>query len=440
LKRKGKPVHAVSRIQKTKLNPSKSQRTALGILLETQRRLYNRALAFKIAAYEEDKRSVKLGELKKVFITAPRAAGDAFLCACNYGISAETLARLIRAYDAFFRRVRLGLEAPGFPRFRAQGTFRTLNFTMLGNGCRWEPRIVREADGTKVLGVDGKPLTTRATGRVYVQSVGWLKCRKDRELPIGATVRNISLTLQADGWFVNVLYEYVPAPVAAKTGGREIAVVCGGVAPALYLSNGFEIAPSGYYQEGEARLAHLQRLKDRMKLYPITDSETGALRMHQGGRRKNQPVLRPSRNRAKFNRCVARQHLRIANRRKHWQRNVAKCLAEHFDRLVITDVTPPVAKPVPKPKPGEPGVFLPNGATDKADTNKKILDNAWRSLFHAAAAACAVTGTAFVPVEEDPDCYKNTPLVSDLSSEEERREARTRHARYVLARSKRGKD
>jgi putative transposase len=54
----------------------------------------------------------------------------------------EVLFRLDRAFQGFFRRVKNG-EAPGCPRFKARGRYRSLTYTQFGEGLVIPPPKVR---------------------------------------------------------------------------------------------------------------------------------------------------------------------------------------------------------------------------------------------------------------------------------------------------------
>jgi len=98
--------------------PTRLQEAALAALLETHRHLYNRALAERKGAYEQERRTVRYGEqsghLKEDRKTNP------YLGQTNFSSCQATLRRLDRAFTAFFRRLKAG-EKPGYPRFRGYG-------------------------------------------------------------------------------------------------------------------------------------------------------------------------------------------------------------------------------------------------------------------------------------------------------------------------------
>jgi transposase len=103
-----------------RLLPTRRQYIALEWMLEGQRELYNAALEERIGAYQ------KAGITRTFFDQAKALTvwrqSDSEACRVPVALQRETLIRLERAFNAFFRRLRNG-EKPGFPRFRGEGRF-----------------------------------------------------------------------------------------------------------------------------------------------------------------------------------------------------------------------------------------------------------------------------------------------------------------------------
>jgi len=70
---------------------------------------------------------------------------------------------------------------------------------------------------------------------------------------------------------------------------------------------------------------------------------------------------------------------RLADRRTDWVEQTTTHLARSYDLIAVEDlqVRNMVRRPKPKPDPGRPGVFVPNGAKAKAALNKAILASMW---------------------------------------------------------------
>lgn len=105
---------------KYRLYPTRQQQTAMRRLLETHRHLYNRALAERKTAWEEERRSIHFFEQSARLKTERQA--NPYLAQTNFGSCWSTLRRLDKAFRAFFRRVKAG-ETPGYPRFKNRDRF-----------------------------------------------------------------------------------------------------------------------------------------------------------------------------------------------------------------------------------------------------------------------------------------------------------------------------
>lgn len=153
--------------------PTAAQETAMLDMLDTHRHLYNRALAERKDAYEQEQRTVRYGEqsghLKNERLSNP------FLAKTNFSSCQATLRRLDRAFQAFFRRLKAG-EKPGYPRFRGRGRFDSVVFPSYGDGCRF------------------------TDGRAVFQIIGAVKLKLHR--PIEGTIKTMTFRREADGWYV----------------------------------------------------------------------------------------------------------------------------------------------------------------------------------------------------------------------------------------------
>jgi putative transposase len=148
---------------KYRLYPTAEQERTLAEMLETHRRLYNRALAERKTAWEERQESVSYG-MQSAYLKDERST-NAFLARTNFSSCQATLRRLDRAFQAFFRRVKAG-ETPGYPRFKGRNRFDTVEFPSYGDGCKLEGALV------------------------YFQHIGRVKIKLHR--PVEGTIKTIS--------------------------------------------------------------------------------------------------------------------------------------------------------------------------------------------------------------------------------------------------------
>jgi putative transposase len=258
---------------KYRLYPTKEQEQALAEMLNTHRHLYNRALAERKTAWEERQALVSYGDqsahLKDERTTNPYLAG------ANFSSCQATLRRLERAFQAFFRRVKAG-ETPGYPRFKGQNRFDTVEFPSYGDGCKLDGSLV------------------------YFQHIGQIKIKLHR--PIEGTIKTISFKREADGWHVVFSCELPdaevqPSPLPAT--GIDL-----GLKAFLVTADGRTIPPPRYYRKAEAALRRSQR---------------AVARKQKGSNRRKKAVQ-----------CLAKQHLHIDNQRRNFHHQVARQLTNQY--------------------------------------------------------------------------------------------------------------
>ncbi|MEU7742378.1 transposase [Nonomuraea sp. NPDC049158] len=117
----------------------------------------------------------------------------------------QTLRRLDKAFEAFFRRIRNG-EKPGYPRFKGWGWFDTVTLVE-GDGSRW----------------DSQPRHPSVT---YVRVLGIGHLRVHRHRQIAGQVKTVEVKREAGRWYVILSCDDVPAAPLPST-GREVGVDMG---------------------------------------------------------------------------------------------------------------------------------------------------------------------------------------------------------------------
>src|SRR5262249_35877535 len=111
----------------------------------------------------------------------------------------EVLARLDRAYQAFFRRVAAG-EHPGYPPFQGANRYASFIYKQFGNGAQ----------------LDNGFLVRSKIGRIAVR---WSR-------PVAGTIKTVTVSREADGWYVCFSCAEVPIQPLPMT-GRETGVDVG---------------------------------------------------------------------------------------------------------------------------------------------------------------------------------------------------------------------
>ncbi len=204
-------------------------------MLGRHRRLYNLALRERRDVYEAEGRSVSYGEQSARFKES-RKASPAF-AATNFSSAQATLRRLDRAFKAFFCRCKVSPGAsPGYPRYKPDDRFKTVEFPSYGDGCR-----------------------LKDNGRLYLQNIGHVKVKLHR--PVEGEIKTVSVKRACGKWYVVFSCDLGDAPELA-TGGSEIGVDLG-LKAFLVTSEGGSVGPPRYYRKSQEKLRRAQRAVSR---------------------------------------------------------------------------------------------------------------------------------------------------------------------------------
>ena len=219
---------------KEKLRPTPAQERALDEVLWRCRMLYNSALEQRITAWQRRHTSVSRfqqeAELKDIRAEFPEYA------AIHSHVLQDVLARLDKTHQAFFRRLQRG-EKAGFPRFKGRNRFHSFTFKEYGNGAT----------------LDNGFLVLSKIGRIAVH---WSRS-------IVGTPKTITLSKEADGWYVAIACADVPVQLLSPT--RQETGIDLGIEAFATLADGSRILTPGCYRTAEAYLAKCQRRVARRK-------------------------------------------------------------------------------------------------------------------------------------------------------------------------------
>ena len=266
---------------KEKLRPTPAQKQALDKVLWRCRDLYNTALEQRITAYQRHHASVSRyqqeAELKEIRAEFPEYE------AIHSHVLQDVLARLDKTYQAFFRRVKAG-EKAGFPRFKGRNRFHSFTFKEYANGAR----------------LDNGFLVLSKIGRI---SVHWSR-------PIQGTPKTLTISSEADGWYVAISCADVPVQPLPMT-GQETGIDLGIEAFAT-LGDGARILTPRYYRSAEPYLATCQRRVARRK---------------RGSHRRRKAVA-----------LLAKAHQHIRNQRRDFHHREACKLVQAYDVIYHEDL------------------------------------------------------------------------------------------------------
>jgi len=138
-----------------RLYPNREQRQTLNRIIEIHRGLYNDALTERRLAWKMNRKSISYVDQANQLKAIREFDEDAAFV--NYTSVQQTLRRLNKAFDAFFRRIQAG-EKPGYPRYKGRNWFNSVCY-VYGDGI-----------GLK-------------DNRLYIQRVGQVRMFQHRPLP-----------------------------------------------------------------------------------------------------------------------------------------------------------------------------------------------------------------------------------------------------------------
>lgn len=275
----------------------------------------------------------------------------------------DVVRRADRAFAAFFRRVKAGVDPKnvGYPRFK--GKYRYHSFTLTQAG--WK-------------------LAARDSGRLYIAGIGHLKIKWSR--PVEGEIKTVTIKRDADQWYVTFSCMVEQAEVAAPD--RPAVGIDMGLDYYATLSTGEHIENPRYYRKAQARIAACDRRMRTKKRY--------SKKTKMGGR-----------NRAKAVVTLRKAHHHVANQRRDMQFKAVKALVETYGAIAVEALSIDNMVKRPAAHPHNDGTYAPNGAAAKSGLNKSINDAAWGqfiSILQFKAASAGVVVVAVNPRDTSQLC------------------------------------
>ena len=269
-----------------RIYPTAKQRVTLESWLDACQNLYNQGLAMRIETFKKTGKSIRYNS-QAGMLTALRCHSS-FWQGIHIDVLQDTLRRLDKAYDAFFRRLKAG-DNPGFPRFKGRGRYRSITFSHLS------VNLIRNVH--------------RKFCRVVVPKIGQIKMRYHRPLPDG-NIKTLTIQRKASGWYANITVEVPDVPkVEIKTAvGVDV-----GLESLLTTSEGDKVENPRHLRHAENALKKKQRHLSRRK---------------KGSSRRRKQV-----------KLLAKHHEHVANQRRDFHYKTAHPLFSQYDAVVVEGLT-----------------------------------------------------------------------------------------------------
>lgn len=221
------------RLYKYRIFPSKAQRTELNATLSLCCELYNAALQERRDAWNKQKKSIYYFDQTKQ-ITLFKQDRPEFKDISIHALE-NVLKRIDLAFQAFFRRVRLGQKA-GFPRFHSCKNYNSITF-------RQGSFSIKENNYLRLSKI----------GNVYI----------NLHRQIQGEIKTCSIKRDGEKWFVTFAVEQeieTPKHISQEQIGVDL-----GLESFATLSNGEQIENPRYFRKAEKHLAKVSRRWSKKK-------------------------------------------------------------------------------------------------------------------------------------------------------------------------------
>jgi putative transposase len=198
-----------------------------------------------------------------------------------------------------------------------------------------------------------------------------------RAIPDGFKIKQVSVTLKANGWFMNIMLEdqSIPAPVADET------------FPTWDNSMGLDAVLHEDVYLATSEGDKLPSLK------PLRNNQA---KLDRISTKRNQRK-RGSKARRKLAKREARQHQRIARSRKDFQYKTAHRIVRTGKKFIFhEDLNLKGLTKRNKANQADDGTFLPNGQSAKSGLNKSWSDAAFGNFFTTLNYIAAKAGTVVI--------------------------------------------
>lgn len=386
-----------------KLYPDTNHKLELNEWLRICRYWYNRQLGERFSWWENNRHSVNscpifvtsLPELlpnpnyysQKRFLpiikkdlVAVKWSGELLDFGCvDSTILQDVCKRVDKAFERFINGDANGKRSSK-PRFKSESSFKTMTFASAKD--EWI-KLVRK-------------------NWLYIRlpKLGIVKVRMHRRIPDGFTLKQISVTQKADGWYIQLILEDKSIP--DFTPEQIIPTWDNSIGLDAVLHEDVYLATS----EGE-KLPSLKPLrKNQDKLDRIS--------------KKRNARKRGSRRRRKLAKREAKQHQKIARSRQDFHYKTAHKLVRTGKKVFFhEDLNLKGLTKRNKAKQDESGKFLPNGQSAKSGLNKSWLDAAFGNFFKTLDYIAEKAGA--VVISQKPAyssmilCYRNEVIFTDTS-------------------------
>jgi putative transposase len=273
----------IRKAYKYKLKPNSGQERLLDRTLMLCRQVYNAAIEERREAWRMRGITITYYQQKAELPGIKEALPE--YDEANAQVLQDVVLRVDLAFQAFFRRLRAG-QTPGYPRFHGRNRYNSFTYPQAGDhgGARMD------------------------NGFLVLSKIGRIAVRWSR--PLEGTPKTVTVSREADGWYVCFSCAEVPLQPLPPT-GQEMGIDLG-LESFATLANGEHILTPACYRKAEKRLKRLQRRVSRR--------------------------VKWSNRRRKAVKQLAKAHAKVRRQRRDFQFKAALQLVRQYDTIYHEDL------------------------------------------------------------------------------------------------------
>ena len=274
----------IRRTYKYKLKPNKTQVKTFNHWLGCSRLLYNTALQQRIYAYKDKGETISAYDQAREIKELRKHPDTDFFADVPRSILDDTLQRLDKSYQAFFRGVKKGQKV-GFPKFQGKDYYKSI--------CIAD---IRSYVKSKTF-----------WGETYIKlpKVGKVRLFKNRN--IQGTPKTVDIIKDFNGWYACISCE-IDMPSVNILNPKSVGIDIG-IADFLHLSDGTKYDNKQFFKTYQQKVNRLQRKLARQK--------------------------KGSNSRSKTKYTLAKLLRKKANARDYYIHNVSTEIAEKYDIVYV---------------------------------------------------------------------------------------------------------
>ena len=319
-----------------RIYPTGKQARQMNSVLTVCMRLWNYFLEQRDTAYKTDKTSIscftQIKEIPKLAIKDPSIKE----------VYSQTLQevprRLDKAFQAFFRRVKLG-EDPGYPRFKHKDRYNSFTYP--------------QNNGSFKLDEEGK---------IYLSKIGHVKIGYHREAK--GVWKTCTVKRTSTGkWYVVISVEQ--PDVVVKKSVKPVVGIDLGLKEFAVLSDGSKIKRERFFKAEENALAKAQRKLAKQK--------------------------KGSQERHKAKRVVSRIYERIINKRKNFTHQNSRKIANKYGTICLEDLN--ISSML-----AEKTITIKGEKKPATGTHRSINDVAWNEFVNQLKYKAEEAGSSVILV------------------------------------------